>query len=49
MSSKMNVRANSDQDLESSMKRKKIVWHENSMKPKPKVEKEKKIIDWLKD
>lgn len=26
-----------------------VIWHENTMKPKPKEKKEGKIIDWLRE
>ena len=43
-----NGRANSDNDGEKSgSKKRKIVWHENTMKPKPAEKKEGKIVDWL--
>ena len=45
-----NNRANSDHDGENrSAKRKKILWPDNPMKPKPKEHKEGKNVDWLKE
>jgi hypothetical protein len=32
-----------------SLKRKKILWPENPLKPKPREKKEGKIVDWLKE
>ena len=45
-----NNRANSENDGEkSSVKRKKIIWPENPLKPKQKDYKEPIIVDWLKE
>ena len=47
---KSHNRANSDNEGDSgSIQRKKILWKENPLKPKPKPLKEGKIIDWLRE
>lgn len=50
ISHKGDHRANSEQDAEKSiMQRKKVIWPENPLKPKPKEMKEPKIVDYLKE
>ena len=49
MSAKTGQRANSEFNGEDSVMKKKIVWPENPLKPKPKEKKEGKIVDWLRE
>lgn len=45
-----NNKANSDHDGEKgSVKRRKIIWPDNPLRPKPKELKEGQKVDWLKD
>ena len=45
-----DFRANSENEGEKgSLTRKKIIWPENSLKPKPKEKKEIKVYDYLKE
>lgn len=41
--------ASENNEENSQMKSKIIVWPENTMKPKPKEKKEGKIVDWLRE
>jgi hypothetical protein len=50
ISTKNNTRAISEHNEENSTIRKnKVLWPDNPMKPKPKEKKEGKIIDWLRE
>ena len=49
LSAKNQTRAESDMNGEDSIMKKKVVWPENPLKPKPKEKKEGKIIDWLRE
>mmetsp|Transcript_524 Transcript_524/g.573 ORF Transcript_524/g.573 Transcript_524/m.573 type:complete len:114 (+) Transcript_524:984-1325(+) len=49
MSNSKDNKANSENELDKSVKRKKVIWKDNPLKPKPKEIKEPIIVDYLKE